>query len=108
MNINTSLNHSNQESAFQSRPVQNINLNTRQQQDSRDTASLSDHARQLQQSEQQKKSLVDSLESSQLNIEEPSSDENIRVSSSIGQQVSASSLTRAEALDIYRSIQNLL
>lgn len=106
MNIN-SINSANtsSDSGFQPRPVTHVNLNTKQH-SNEDMASLSNHARKLQQQEQQNsKVLVDSIDPS--NEQQPS-DESIRVSSTIGRQISAGNFTRDEALDVYRSIQNLL
>lgn len=71
-----------------------------------DEVSLSDKAKFMQMREQNKQddiSLLDGKESDS----EPS-DEAIRVTSTIGRNAAAGNYTRAEAMEIYRSIQNLL
>ncbi|TBR44195.1 hypothetical protein CBF23_002390 [Marinomonas agarivorans] len=107
MNIN-SINSANtqNDNSLQARPVTHVNLNPKQHNNNEDMTSLSEHARMLQQREQQNsKALVDSIDP---NDSSAPSDESIRVSSTIGRQISAGNFTRDEALDVYRSIQNLL
>jgi len=110
MNINspTNLPYTQNESALKTRPVDIANLNTRSRE--HDQTSLSEQARMLQQREQHNKAaIVNSLnDGQQKDQEETPTDESIRVSSTTGRQMTAGNFTKTEAVDLYRSIQNLL
>lgn len=110
MNINstTSIPYTQSDNTLQSRPVDSVKFPA-QNQNSEEQADLSERARMLQRREMRDRDLVDSLEDKLKTAEEEeASDENIRVTSSIGRQKTADNLTKTEAVDLYRSIQNLL
>lgn len=111
MNINypTNLTYTNTptDNSLQTRPVDIASFNTQQR--NNDQTSLSDQAKMLQQREQRTKAdMVNSLENNQSEAQEEEADESIRVSSSIGKHMTAGNFTKTEAVDLYRSIQNLL
>lgn len=72
----------------------------------REEVSLSDKAKFMQMREQNRQDDITLLEGKD-DDKEPS-DEAIRVTSTIGRNAAAGNYTRAEAMEIYRSIQNLL
>lgn len=72
----------------------------------RDDVSLSDKAKFMQMREQNQQDDLSLLEGSE--GEKEPSDEAIRVTSTIGRNAAAGNYTRSEAMEIYRSIQNLL
>ncbi len=72
----------------------------------REDVTLSDRAKFLQMREQNQQDDLALLEGSE--DEKEPSDEAIRVTSTIGRNAAAGNYTRAEAMEIYRSIHSLL
>lgn len=104
MEINSSSSSMNQ--YFSSRPSSNEKVAYGIGQANRDDVTLSDRAKYLQMQDKNQQDDLSLLEGSE--GEKEPSDEAIRVTTTIGRNAAAGNYTRAEAMEIYRSIQSLL
>ena len=104
MEINSSSSSMNQ--YFSSRPSSSEKVAYGIGQANRDDVTLSDRAKYLQMQDKNQQDDLSLLEGSE--GEKEPSDEAIRVTTTIGRNAAAGNYTRAEAMEIYRSIQSLL
>ncbi|KJZ16012.1 hypothetical protein OA92_10175 [Marinomonas sp. SBI22] len=104
MEINSSSSSMNQYFSPRQQPSEKIAYGIGQA--NRDEVSLSDKAKFMQMREQNRQDDISLLNGNE--PEDEPSDEAIRVTSTIGRNAAAGNYTRAEAMEIYRSIQNLL
>ena len=104
MEINSSSSSMNQ--YFSSKAQTNEKVAYGIGQANREDVTLSDKAKYMQMQDRNNQDDISLLEGSE--GEQEASDDAIRVTTTIGRNAAAGNYTRAEAMEIYRSIQNLL